>query len=476
VGGQTECFDCQPKPVPKSYAVCTIRTSPEKPIHCVVWAKDLLFPLLFGPSDGESDLDPKGASIRGSEESATEYAKKVFNYVFDAKIREVLETAEENVWEGRTPPRAISFDSLKVDCQGSKNGEKSRSACAALGLTNQNEVWTVEQSAAVFIEAMRQLLENRSGDVGSLVFDKDDDLAVEFVSAAANLRSMCYHIPPQSLFDTKGMAGNIIHAIATTNAIISGLIVVEALKLLAGAGDSSTCRATFLRQDLSNRKFIIPTVLEPPNPGCAVCGTARLQVRVNTKQTTLDDFVKKVLKNHLGLIEPFVSYSLTENVSWLYEEGEGLEADEIAENAAFLPKLLTDLPAGGMVHNTVLEVLDQRQHLTMQLVIAHQEQWDEEAHPHKYIVEGDVPVAKEVAPENPALAAILGEGAVGRKGGPLSLENADGTFNIVDNEDEGPAVKAQGKRKHDADDSGGDGENVKRAKVADDDDDIIILD
>jgi hypothetical protein len=30
------------------------------------------------------------------------------------------------------------------------------------------------------------------------------------------------------------MAGNIIHAIATTNAIVGGLIVVEALKLLAG--------------------------------------------------------------------------------------------------------------------------------------------------------------------------------------------------------------------------------------------------
>ena len=42
--------------------------------------------------------------------------------------------------------------------------------------------------------------------------------------------------PPrsQALFDAKGMAGNIIHAIATTNAIISGLIVVEALKVLAG--------------------------------------------------------------------------------------------------------------------------------------------------------------------------------------------------------------------------------------------------
>ena len=30
------------------------------------------------------------------------------------------------------------------------------------------------------------------------------------------------------------MAGSIIHAIATTNAIISGLIVIEAMKVLAG--------------------------------------------------------------------------------------------------------------------------------------------------------------------------------------------------------------------------------------------------
>ncbi|KAG7673791.1 hypothetical protein Ndes2437B_g01963 [Nannochloris sp. 'desiccata'] len=496
VEGQTECFDCQSKPVPKSYAVCTIRTSPDKPIHCVVWAKDLLFPLLFGPSDGENDLDPDGALIRGAKESAEGFARKVFTHVFDAKIREVLETAEKEVWEGRTPPRPISLEFLKLDSNagveiGNQNAS-SGSACATLGLTNQNEVWTVEQSAAVFIEAARQILENRSAEVGSLTFDKDDDLAVEFVSAAANLRSMCYHIPPQSLFDTKGMAGNIIHAIATTNAIISGLIVIEALKLLAGAGDASTCRASFLRQDLSNRKFIIPTMLEPPNPGCAVCGTARLQVRVNTKQTTLEEFLKKVLRNHLGMIEPCFSYTrATDYVSWLYEEGEGLEAEEIKENAAHLPKLLAELPAGGMVNNTVLDIQDQRQHLKLQMVITHQETWDEEVHPHKFVVEGEVPVvataeeAGEDGGEGAAAAAAV-QGGVGRKGGPLSLENADGTFNIVESEDEGPAVKpAQSKRKHVAgengiDSDGGDGD-AKRAKVAtaakgdDDDDDVIIL-
>ncbi|KAJ1677978.1 E1 ubiquitin-activating protein uba2, partial [Spiromyces aspiralis] len=43
-GDQTECFDCHEKPVEqKTYPVCTIRSTPSAPIHCIVWAKDYLF-------------------------------------------------------------------------------------------------------------------------------------------------------------------------------------------------------------------------------------------------------------------------------------------------------------------------------------------------------------------------------------------------------------------------------------------------
>lgn len=45
----TECFECAPKPTRnKTYPVCTIRNTPDKPIHCIVWAKELLFARLFG--------------------------------------------------------------------------------------------------------------------------------------------------------------------------------------------------------------------------------------------------------------------------------------------------------------------------------------------------------------------------------------------------------------------------------------------
>ena len=55
----------------------------------------------------------------------------------------------------------------------------------------------------MFLKAIQLFLDKRSHDVGAAVFDKDDDLAVEFVTAAANLRSIAYDIPTHSLFAAK---------------------------------------------------------------------------------------------------------------------------------------------------------------------------------------------------------------------------------------------------------------------------------
>lgn len=35
----TQCYDCAPKPVPKTYPSCTIRNKPRELIHCIIWAK-----------------------------------------------------------------------------------------------------------------------------------------------------------------------------------------------------------------------------------------------------------------------------------------------------------------------------------------------------------------------------------------------------------------------------------------------------
>jgi ubiquitin-like 1-activating enzyme E1 B len=67
-----------------------------------------------------------------------------------------------------------------------------------------------------------------------ITFDKDDEDTLDFVTASANLRSIVFGIETKSRFDIKQMAGNIIPAIATTNAIVAGLCVLQSFKILRG--------------------------------------------------------------------------------------------------------------------------------------------------------------------------------------------------------------------------------------------------
>lgn len=67
-----------------------------------------------------------------------------------------------------------------------------------------------------------------------ITFDKDDIDTLDFVTASANLRSIVFGIETKSRFAVKQMAGNIIPAIATTNAIVAGLCVLQSFKVLRG--------------------------------------------------------------------------------------------------------------------------------------------------------------------------------------------------------------------------------------------------
>ena len=63
-------------------------------------------------------------------------------------------------------------------------------------------------------------------------FEKDDDsnYHVAFITAASNLRCFNYGIPISSFEETKGIAGKIIPAVATTTSIVAGLITIEIMK------------------------------------------------------------------------------------------------------------------------------------------------------------------------------------------------------------------------------------------------------
>ena len=75
----------------------------------------------------------------------------------------------------------------------------------------------------------------------------------------------------------------------------------------------------------------------------------------------------QVLKGQAALVEPCIYAG-----NFLYDEGEGLEDDEIAAMAAKLGTALQELPGGGLGHGTVADISDQSQGLEFQLHIVHQ--------------------------------------------------------------------------------------------------------
>ena len=63
-------------------------------------------------------------------------------------------------------------------------------------------------------------------------FEKDFDLHVEFVTSASNLRARNYGIQSADKHKTKFVAGKIVPAIATTTALVTGLVCLELYKVV----------------------------------------------------------------------------------------------------------------------------------------------------------------------------------------------------------------------------------------------------
>ncbi|KAM3365061.1 hypothetical protein ACQJBY_015058 [Aegilops geniculata] len=404
VKGKTECYECQPKPIPKSYPVCTITSTPSKFVHCIVWAKELLFAKLFGDKKQDNDLNvhsKDGTSSkldvfeRDVDEDLDQYAQRIYDHVFGYNIEVALEN--EETWKNRrrpnpvyirdTLPEAVKQNGSSRDCS---NDHEEPSAMASLGLTNPQEIWTLAENSRVLLEAFKLFFEKREKEIGNLVFDKDDQLAVEFVTAAANIRAHSFGIPLHSLFEAKGVAGNIVHAVATTNAIIAGLIVIEAIKVLQD--DYKNYRMTYCLEHPTKKLLLMPVEPFEPNTSCYVCSETPLLLDVNTKVTKLKEVIDKIIKSKLGMNLPLVMIGST----LVFEDGDGLEEDEAANYALNLEKVLAELPAP-VINGTKLTVEDFQQELSCSINIKHREEFDEEKEPDGMVLSGwSAPVEKQI--------------------------------------------------------------------------------
>lgn len=345
--GLTECYDCMPKPLQKSFPICTIRSTPSQAIHCIVWAKSYLFPELFGASEGEpqdvavteEDSTEEVAKLKLEAEALkqvknlmgeSKFAQAVFDKVFHDDIERLRSMSE--MWQSRKAPESLSFNDLSAGKDLVKVGEARA--------PQDQMVWSLDENLAVFCYSLGMLSARVKAGERFIDFDKDDKDTLDFVASAANLRSHVFGITLHSEWEIKKMAGNIIPAIATSNALTASLCVLEAFKIIRHMpakeeapnkqAQFSTTHTTVNGQDpgiLGGAKMMylqsgsMDRLLQsgshgPPIRECPVCSPtyAKLMVPLHN-DATLQDLVT-LLKDKIGYEELSI---MTGNDALIYD-------------------------------------------------------------------------------------------------------------------------------------------------------------
>lgn len=140
------------------------------------------------------------------------------------------------------------------------------------------------------------------------------------------------------------MAGNIIPAIATTNAIIAGFIVMSAIRLLSSSTPQSDVggqRRMFLKAEPNRPIASYPPA--GPNKFCGICRDIYIPFKVDLKRITVGDFVEEVVKGWLGEVNG------GEEVEWEVYVGPSMLADPDYEDLYSKTLAETGVERGKMI-------------------------------------------------------------------------------------------------------------------------------
>lgn len=254
----SESYGSSRDPPEKSIPLCTIKNFPHAIEHTIEWAlsefrlkfNDQILKLKeFSSEEEDNDLIELNNLSPQTKDDCIRLGLRIFIKYFHTSIQELLKTfpPDSLTKEGQPfwmPPKrapvSINFD-IENDLhltfiRSTANIYKNIFNIQGDNLDNEyvksfinNELENIDNISTVRDKNVKINKEN----LQSQEFEKDNDLNnhVDFIYACANLRAQNYKIKNIDKLATKGIAGRIIPAIATTTAVVSGLSIIELIKL-----------------------------------------------------------------------------------------------------------------------------------------------------------------------------------------------------------------------------------------------------
>ncbi|CAH8610905.1 E1 ubiquitin-activating protein uba2 [Schistosoma haematobium] len=269
--------------------------------------------------------------------------------------------------QDRREPSPLEKTTMK-DALGKYSDELLDSTCVS-ELRDQRKLST-SGWLRIFLKSVDKLqkqVEDGGGDK-YLVWDKDDPEAMDFVASASIIRSQLFHLPGAdqlTRFIIKSLAGNIIPAVASTNAIVAGLMVLQARHILSKKFER--IRTVYIHRRPTgrrgNRRLVVPVEPALPNPSCLVCSdsvrNSQLHLLCAPELLTLRILRDRILVRHLGMLAPDVEVPDRGIIL--------ISSDEDETDEETLNKTLADFK---LTHGTCLQCDDFRQDFTIQLILS----------------------------------------------------------------------------------------------------------